>query len=268
MKQRATKSRRPLGGTQAVRRALAVLGAFTDQTPEWGLADLSRSLHLTKSTTLRLLGALEREGLLSRGGANGSYRLGPTVIELGARAQRVHSLPGAARSELVRLARATGETTSLEVLIGHDILILDEVLGTHLVGRSSSIGTRWPAHAASTGKVLLAAARLGNVETWQGALLDIPDTLEQYTPRTITTRQKLNAELNRVAKQGYATAIGELEAGYVGIGAPIRNNAQHVVAAICVGGPASRLTEARIPALAAELRQSADRISRQLGARL
>ena len=245
-----------------------MLAAFTDQTPEWGLADLSRSLHLTKSTTLRLLGALEREGLLSRGGAHGSYRLGPTVIELGARAQRVHSLPGAARPELVRLARATGETTSLEVLIGHDILILDEVLGTHLVGRSSSIGTRWPAHAASTGKVLLAAAQQGNVETWQGALLDIPNTLEQYTPRTITTRQKLKAELNRVAKQGYATAIGELEVGYVAIGAPIRNNAQRVVAAICVGGPSSRLTEVRIPALVAELRQSADRISRQLGARL
>jgi len=245
-----------------------VLGAFTDQTPEWGLADLSRSLHLTKSTTLRLLGALEREGMLSRGGANGFYRLGPTVIELGARAQRVHSLPSAAHPELVRLARATGETTSLEVLIGNEILILDEVLGTHLVRRSSSIGTRWPAHAASTGKVLLAAARLGNVEPWQGALLDIPNTLEQYTPRTITTRQKLNAELNRVAKQGYATAIGELEVGYVAIGAPVRNNAQRVVAAICVGGPLSRLTEVRIPALAAELRQSADRISRQLGARL
>jgi len=116
--------------------------------------------------------------------------------------------------------------------------------------------------------VLLAAARLGNVEPWQGAPLDIPNTLEQYTPRTITTRQKLNAELNRVAKQGYATAIGELEAGYVAIGAPIRNNAQHVVAAICVGGPSNRLTEARIPALASQLRQSADRISRQLGARL
>jgi IclR family acetate operon transcriptional repressor len=257
-----------LGGTQAVRRALAVLGAFTDQTPEWGLADLSRSLHLTKSTTLRLLGALEREGLLSRFGPNGSYRLGPTAIELGARAQRVHSLPGTAHAELLRLARSTGETTSLEVLIGNEILILDEVLGTHLVGRSSSIGTRWPAHAASTGKVLLAAARQGNVETWQGAPLDSPLELEQYTPRTITSRQKFDAELNRVAKLGYATAIGELEVGYVAIGAPIRNNAQHVVAAICVGGPSNRLTEARIPALAAELRQSADRISRQLGARL
>ncbi len=256
-----------MGGTQAVRRALAVLGAFTDRTPEWGLADLSRSLRLTKSTTLRLLGALEREGLLSRGGTNGSYRLGPTVIELGARAQRVHSLPGAAHAELVRLARSTGETTSLEVLIGHEILILDEVLGNHLVGRSSSVGTRWPAHAASTGKVLLAAARQGNVETWQGAPLDTPMELEQYTPRTITSRQRFTAELNRVAKQGYATAISELEVGYVAIGAPIRNNAQRVVAALCVGGPSNRLSEARIPALATELRQSADRISRQLGAR-
>ena len=195
-----------------MRRALAVLGAFTDQSPEWGLADLSRSLHLTKSTTLRLLGALEREGLLSRFGPNGSYRLGPTAIELGARAQRVHSLPGTAHAELLRLARATGETTSLEVLIGNEILILDEVLGTHLVGRSSSIGTRWPAHAASTGKVLLAAARQGNVETWQGAPLDSPLELEQYTPRTITSRHKVRrrAESSREAgiRHGHRRARG------------------------------------------------------------
>lgn len=242
-----------------------MLGAFTDSAPEWGLADLSRALRLTKSTTLRMLSALEREGLIARAGAASAYRLGPAAIELGARAQRAHSLPGVARIDLEELSRATGETASIEVLIGTDILILDEVLGTHLVGRSSSIGTRWPAHAASTGKVLLAALRDGNAEPWQGGAGVVPNHLEQYTPHTITSPQRLAAELTRVAKQGYATADGELEAGYTAIGAPVRNHLNRVVAALCVGGPASRLTQTRIPALASLVRNAADRVSYKLG---
>jgi DNA-binding IclR family transcriptional regulator len=67
-----------------------------------------------------------------------------------------------ARPELESLTRATGETSSVEVLEGGETLILDEVQGDHLIGTSPSIGTRWPAHATSTGKVLLAVShRLG-----------------------------------------------------------------------------------------------------------
>ena len=269
MKQRSIITRRaPFGGTQAVSRALAILDAFSDSHPEWGLADLSRSLRLNKTTTLRLLGALERTHLVVRGGPGSNYRLGPGAIELGARAQRAHSLPGVARGELERLARVTKEAASIEVLVGSEILILDEVLGPHLVGRSQIIGTRWPAHAASTGKVLLAALRSGNAEPWQGPAPAWPLKLEGYTARTITSPQRFEAELTDVARRGYATAIGELEDDYVAIGAPIYNHQGRVVAAICVGGPSTRLTEARIPSFATALRQSADRISRMLGSRV
>jgi DNA-binding IclR family transcriptional regulator len=68
-----------------------------------------------------------------------------------------------------------------------------------------------------------------------------------------------------VLRQGYSTAIGELEAGYVAIGAPVRFHDGRTVAAISLGGPASRFTDARIPLLARAVRDAAGRISQRLG---
>jgi DNA-binding IclR family transcriptional regulator len=177
-------SGRPLAGTQAVVRALRLLRAFTDTRPEWGLADLSRELKLSKPTAHRLLAALEDQGLVVRQEPTGAFRLGPTAIELGARAQRASSVAGAARPEMESLTRATGETSSVEVLEGAETLILDEVQGDHLIGTSPSIGTRWPAHATSTGKVLLAAMLVRDPNLVQRMARRSGGRLRGVTPNT------------------------------------------------------------------------------------
>jgi DNA-binding IclR family transcriptional regulator len=85
------------------------------------------------------------------------------------------------------------------------------------------------------------------------------------TPATIRSASRLSAELSRVARQGYATAMGELEAGYVALGAPVRRHDGAIVAAISLGGPSTRFTDTRIPGLIKSVRESAARISRRLG---
>jgi DNA-binding IclR family transcriptional regulator len=89
--------------------------------------------------------------------------------------------------------------------------------------------------------------------------------LRGITPATIRSASRLSAELSRVARQGYATAIGELEAGYVALGAPVRRHDGAIVAAISLGGPSTRFTDARIPGLIKSVGESAGRISRRLG---
>ena len=256
---------RPLAGTQTVVRALRLLRAFTDAQPEWSLADLSRELKLSKPTAHRLLAALEEERLVMRREPTGSYRLGPTAIELGARAQRASSVAGAARPELESLTRATGETSTVEVLEGDETLILDEVQGDHLIGTSPSIGTRWPAHATSTGKVLLAATLERDPQLVQGMVRRSGGRLRGLAPNTIRSASRLAAELGRVSRQGYATGEGELEAGYVAIGAPVRRHDGSTVAAISLGGPSTRFTESRMPGLIKAVRAAAARVSRRLG---
>ena len=258
-------SRRHPAGTQAVVRALRLLRAFTDARPEWSLADLSRELKLSKPTAFRLLVALEDEGLVVRPDPTGAYRLGPAAIELGARAQRANGVAGAARPELEALTGATGETSSVEVLQDDETLILDEVLGDHLIGTSPGVGTRWPAHATSTGKVLLAAAMERDPELVRRLARRSGGRLRGLTPGTIRSASRLAAELAVVARRGYATAAGELEAGYVAVGAPVRRHDGSIVAAISLGGPSTRFTDARLPALIKAVREAAIRVSHRLG---
>jgi DNA-binding IclR family transcriptional regulator len=258
-------SGRQLAGTQAVVRALRLLRAFTDARPEWSLADLSRELKLSKPTAFRMLVALEDEGLVVRPDSAGGYRLGPTAIELGARAQRAHSITGAARPEMESLTRATGETSSVEVLEGDETLILDEVQGGHLIGTSPSVGTRWPAHATSTGKVLLAAGLERDPDLVRRIARRTGGRLRGVTSSTIRSAARLAEELGRVSRQGYATAVGELETGYVAIGAPVRRHDGNTVAAISLGGPSTRFTNGRMPGLTRAVREAAARVSQRLG---
>lgn len=252
-------------GAQAVWRALAILGGFTDQRPNWTLAEVARTQGLSKPTALRILSALELAGYIARTGPAGAYRLGTAAIELGARASRATTVLAAARPELEWLARETGETASLEVLHAGETLILDEVHGLHLLGTTPSIGTRWPAHTTSTGKVLLAAARAGDLEPGQAAQVTPDAPLRRYTERTITSRPALEAELARVTEQGQAMVVGELEPDFVALAGPVRNHRGQVVAAVSIGGPASRLkAEARVRA-ARLLRQGTIRVSERLG---
>jgi DNA-binding IclR family transcriptional regulator len=247
-----------------VERAFAVLRSFTDQERVWALAALSRKLGLARPTTLRLLGALEREGMVQRTGPASLYRLGPRAIQLGALAQRSNELPIAAQPCLEELSRLTGETASLEVLTDHEIMVLAETRGRFRGSAAERVGARWPAHAAATGKVLLAAALRDDSEAWARFAVSAK-RLPRYTENTITTLSRLRAVLARVTRDDYAVAVEELERGYVAIGAPVRNHQGRVVAAICLGGPATRLSSRRLPALIRQVRETARMVSAQLG---
>ena len=254
-------NRDPYPGAQTVSRAVALLKAFTDAQPEWSASDLARAAGLNKTTTYRLLKALESEGMLARSPATDAFRLGPEIIALGARALRSIDLRALSRPELEALAHQTGETATLEVLAGDQVLILDEVVSRHPLGSAQAIGTRWPAHATSTGKALL--AELSEAE--RRAILRRP--LARLTDKTITTLSALRNEFSRIHERGYATAIEELEAGFIAVGAPVRNHEGRVVAAISVGGPSIRLTEDRLADVAGHVKQAARRISEKLGYR-
>jgi DNA-binding IclR family transcriptional regulator len=259
MNHRSKNAAAPAAGTQAVARALAVLGALERPPLEHGLSELAAGLGMSKATVFRLLRTLERDGFVVRDADRHGYRLGPALIRLGVVARRATTLQVAARPVLERLAAETGETVTLETLAGDEALIVDEVRGRYLVSTAPEIGTRWPAHATSTGKVLLAAR---DADAPAG---DAPP-LARLAPKTITSRARLARELAEVRRQGYAIAAEELEPGFIAIGAPVADAGGRVVAAISVAGPLTRLDAARVEPLVALVRDAAAEISRRLGA--
>lgn len=242
----------PPQGAQAALRAVRLLKLFTPERPELGLAEVSEQAGLNKTTAYRLLQALHSESLLDRNPGSGAYRLGPALMALGVQALSSNDLRLRARPLLNRLAEETGETATLEIPIENTMLILDEVTGSHFVGAAGNVGTRWPIHATSTGKVLLAFD-----EQYVGA---IDDTLEALTERTITDRNLLEMELADIRRRGYAETVDELEVGFSGVGAAVRGSMGDVLGALSICGPTQRLSEPRRSRLGTILMDAAERL--------
>jgi IclR family transcriptional regulator, acetate operon repressor len=248
----------PVPGTQAVRRAIALLKLFTEEHPRWKLSDLARQAKLNKATVFRLLAALEREGLMVQE-IDETYSLGPEMAVLGGRALRANDLRSASHGELQTLGQTSGETASLEVLSGKDVLIVDEILGDHLLSGAQSLGTRWPAFATSTGLALLAQMP----EAEAASVLKPP--FPQFTPKTLTSLRAIQHEIAEARKRGFAVADETLEMGFIAIGAAVFNHENHAVAAISLGGPVLRIPRERVVQLGTMIRAAAQRISARLG---
>ncbi len=254
MKQHSNSQTPP--GTQAVVRAITILKTLARAGDGLGLGELSAAMQLNKPAIFRLLGALETEGMVVRNPAGTAYSLGPEVIALGDAELGAVDLRTAAHDELVALVHETGETATLEVLTGTEVLIISELQGHFLLGSAPELGMRWPAYATSSGKVLLA---LTHPAPETGELL-------KRTSRTIVSHRMLQRELEQVRLDGYATACDELEPGFSAAAAPIRNHLGDVVGALSINGPTVRLSTRRLKTLAIALRAASDRVSQRLGA--
>ncbi len=250
----------PYPGTRSARRAVALLKAFASGGPR-SLTELARRVRLNKATVFRLLTALEGEGLLTREAESGAYRLGSEAIALGWQAIRSNDLVRTVHPELETLARRTRDTATLEILAGRQVLILDEVTAGRRVEIDSSVGSRWPAHATSTGKVLLAHLAAADLRR------ALARPLRRFTDHTVTGRRTLAHQLAEARRLGFAEAVEELEAGFVAVAAPVFRHDGSVVAAISVGGPTARIPPDRLPDLAARVVRHAARASRALGYR-
>jgi len=246
-------------GTQALSRAVTILHAFTDDQPNWTLSALAAELDLKKSTTHRILSTFERKGFLSRMPGGTQYRLGPELIVLGARALRAIDVRDLARPELQEIAKTTGDDLTLVCRVGWEVLLLHEERGQSILGLGSPVGTLWPAHATSTGKVLLAYA--------EEPVQEPPGGLVAITDHTIVSWEEWRATLTEVRENGFATNVEELEYGYAAVAAPIRDQIGCTTAAISIGGPIHRMGKDRIPELAKIVKSAALRVSERLGYR-
>jgi len=235
----------PPQGAQAALRAIRLLKLFTAEAPELRLAELSCLSGLNKTTTHRLLQALLSEELLDRNPGTSAYRLGPGMMALGVQALSSNDLRLRARPLLKRLAEETGETATLEVPIDDTMLILDEVTSKHFVGASGNVGTRWPIHATSTGKALIAFEVHGRDR--------LRAELPSLTSRTITNFDVLEKQLGDIRRRGFAEVVDELEEGLSGVGAVVRGGMGEILGALSICGPTHRMSENRRAQLGATL---------------
>ncbi len=245
---------------QSVERAVAILNAFSAEEPELGVTELADRLDLHKSTVHRFLVNLEAAGLVERNRLTARYRLGLRIFELGGLVLQQMSLWDEALPFLEGLVRDSGETGHLAVLDGGEAVYIEKVEARKALRIPSAIGRGYPAHATSLGKLLLA-----HLTADARDLVLAERGLARCTPNTITGRDQLNTELDLIRSQGFAVDDEEYEEGLRCIGAPIVGHTGHVVAAIGIGGPVTRVTPRRVGELAELVMSAAASLSRRMG---
>ncbi|HET9655998.1 MAG TPA: IclR family transcriptional regulator [Kineosporiaceae bacterium] len=234
-------------------RAAALLAAIVESPRPRSFTSLVDELGLAKSTTSRLLQALERNRLAHRD-RSGCFRPGALFASYAAREQTVHDLVELVRPMLERLGEETGETINFSVPRGDGIVQVAQIDSRYLLGATNWVGVEVPPHCSALGKVLYAFGRLR-----------LPaGPLERRTPATITSVERLERELVEVRRRGWAVAWEELETGLVAIASPVRT-ADGVVGAVSVSAPTARLPRSRVPAVAALLVAQTGEVSGQLG---
>ena len=245
------------GPIQSVDRAAAILEILA-RDGEAGVTEVARELGVHKSTASRLLAALDRRDLVTQDTARGRFRLGVGLVRLAGAAARGLDLVQESRPVCRALAQEAGETVNIAILSGRDALYLDQVAGPAALSPHNWAGQRIPLHATSDGKVLLAYLPPDDIAEYL-----MP--LQRFTDHTITTGSELTQALDEVKRQGYATAVEELEQGLTAVAAPVRDAEGRVVASISASGPSFRIPADRIPALADSVRRAAAEVSRRLG---
>ena len=249
------------GGIRSVDRAVTVLEILA-RTGAVGVGEVARELGVHKSTASRLLSALEDRELVTQDGDRGRYRLGFGVLRLASAGVGRLDLVTQSRAVLPDLAETLGEPVNVAVLRSHYAVNVDQALGSAAVATQNWTGQLTPLHATSSGKVLLA------YQTMPGRrrLLDAA-RIERFTAHTIVERARLAAQLDEVARTGFAVTIEEYEEGLNALAAPIRDHTGDVIAALSVSGPAYRLDPDRLRELQPDLLAGADLVSARMGHR-
>jgi IclR family transcriptional regulator, KDG regulon repressor len=217
-----------------VRKAMAVVAAFSYGEPVLGVSELARRLGLGKSTVHRILATLLVDGFVERT-PDDRYRLSLRFYEIGQQVAASSELRELAHPILERLRNDSGETAHLAVLAGADVVYLDRLESPHMIRVMTRAGRRRAAHATSSGKCLLA---FGSAS----AVAEVVDGgLPRLGPRSVTTAQQLARALTDVRAKGYSVSVDESAANIVSVGAPVFDGAGGCVAAVSVAGTISRM---------------------------
>src|SRR5436305_1461781 len=163
--------------------------ALDDLPAGWRDGELADSTGLPKSTTSRLLGALERQGLLQRVDGRGRLRPGPVLLRFAQRDVPETNLVDLSTPALRRLAEASGETINLGVATALGVDHLAQRDSRHFVGATNWVGRRVPHDVSANGKVFLAYG-----------VIPPPPGFDE-------------SQLAPIRERGYAVAVDELERG-------------------------------------------------------
>jgi IclR family transcriptional regulator, pca regulon regulatory protein len=245
---------------QSLERGLEVIRALSAPGPGRLLAEVARETRLTRASARRFLLTLEQLGYVRSDDRR--FTLTPRVLELGYAFLSSLTLPQIAQPHLRELVERVHESSSVSVLDAPDVVYVAREPTQRIMTVAISVGTRFPAHATSMGRVLLAGLEDSELD----AFLQRAE-LVALTRATVTDQRRLREVIARARRQGWAIVDQELEDGLRSVAVPIHDATGAVVAAMNLSTQASRRTPAGIRReLLPPLRKAASAIEADLAA--
>lgn len=246
---------------QVLRKAAMLL----EQLANEGELSVTRLAELTsepKTTVHRLLTSLHSLGLVERGAARGTFRIGLKLLELGSSVLARFDERQAALPLLRRLHDETEQTVYLCVRDGYRAVCIDRIDGRWVRSMVLQIGGSMPLHVGAAPLILLA---FESPELWE-RYVDQSDLRGTVSPTALLPKDFVRG-LEEIRGRGYATADGDTSVGMAGIAAPVFDFAGKLRASISMSGPSEALLGAsRVANVDAVVRTAAD-ISLSLGFR-
>jgi DNA-binding IclR family transcriptional regulator len=253
----ATGAGRPSYPIESVDNALRLL-LLLERDGRVRVSDAADALGVAVSTAHRLLAMLEHRGFARQDPATRAYLAGPALVRIGLSAVRDLELRNIAHPFLQALRDETGETTQAAVLRGPEVVLVDAVEAPTALRVSAPTGTTMWAHCTSVGKAILAALPIEDLDR-----LYPDEVLPAMTPRSITDRERLVAELAQIRRTGHAVSREESDEGVGSVAVAVPGEGRPL-GAIGAVYPTSRASARQIALIVLALKSTAQDIAAAL----
>jgi DNA-binding IclR family transcriptional regulator len=239
----------------AVSRAFAVLELLALEQEPIRLSAIATRLGMQKSTVHRVLTTLGELGYAQQESQTGCYRASLRLWEMGSSLITQHPVKRAAAAFMQQLHQSTGETVSLTILLGDDVLYLDKLVSPRPVRFSSRVGSRAAAPLTAGGKAMLAYE--------PDARAVIRRARERIQEKRRVNVESVMRELEDVRRNGYATS--SYNPGVISFAAPIMARDGRAAAALSVSAPEGRLTKGKRAEIVEQLLGTCAEIAERVG---
>ena len=245
--------------SSSLRRALDVLSVIAlacERGTQSNMTEIALESGINRSTVSRLLQPLIDARLVDQDAQTDRFSLGPQTARLGQIYLHHLDVNDVAGPILQALVEESKETAHLGVCDGTDVVYVDKHESPLSVRTGSRIGSRQPLYSTAMGKVLLAN---GDPSVVDAVVLE---GMPKRTETTLTTREALEAELDRIRSRGFAIDDQANEREIRCLGAHVFDHLGHVVAAISLSGTATRMSIARVCGRSFPVLRAAEEVSR------
>ena len=245
-----------IDGDTPTLRLFALLEVIAQKNQLFSLQSLVEETGLPKPTLHRMLQQLESAGMLQRDGDGRHYSTGLRLRRMAEQLLLNNTVHGARHAVLRQLVDEVGESCNLTALSGSEVLYLDRVETPAPLRFYLHPGSRVPAHCSASGKLFL-----GQMSPSQRRRLLEHTPLEKYTARTLTTFEALDAEVERVSRDGYAFDDEEFLPGLFCLAVLVPNPQGRSNTGVAIQAPVMRLSHDKVLKLLPALQRAAQAIA-------